>query len=274
MNAPRRCKEGTGLAAAPAPAPKPAPQPNDGPSGVAASEVTLIKLEEKETLGQLRDRLAPGLARVPALGPRAPFVHIKVEDTSSGEETDREGGGESGEDVTGGEGDGEEEAEEVEEEVPEEEEEEEVDAGEEEPTDLRNLRAHESGASLLGGSEMVRLQILPPEAHSEPESPRAPLPASGRVADDAVQDNDVQQQQHMEAGIAPVLVMGSGGDRAGTSQFQGVCWLKKRSKWQAACKKKHLGYHTTEEAAARAYGKYLEDGSVSGPAERGVWCTS
>jgi len=53
---------------------------------------TLIKQEEEETLGQLRDRLRllPGLARVP--GPRAPFVHIKVEDTSSGEATDGKGG--------------------------------------------------------------------------------------------------------------------------------------------------------------------------------------
>jgi len=44
-------------------------------------------------LGQLRDRLelAPGLARVPAPGPRAVFLHIKVEDSTSGEETDGEG---------------------------------------------------------------------------------------------------------------------------------------------------------------------------------------
>jgi hypothetical protein len=34
---------------------------------------------------------------------------------------------------------------------------------------------------------------------------------------------------------------------------------------------KHLGYHSTEEAAARAYNNYLEDGVVLGPA---VWGAS
>jgi len=28
----------------------------------------------------------------------------------------------------------------------------------------------------------------------------------------------------------------------------------------AQCKRKHLGHHASEEAAARAYNKYLEDG--------------
>ena len=51
--------------------------------------------------------------------------------------------------------------------------------------------------------------------------------------------------------------------REGTSsQFQGVGWDKKRGKWRAECKKKLLGHHATEEAAARAYDNYDEDGVV------------
>ena len=107
MNVPRRNEGIATLAAAPAPAPAPAPHPNNGPSG-AAGETPIKQEEEEETLGQLRDRLGPGLARVPAPGPRAAFVHIKVEDTTSGEDPDGEKGGADGEEgveATGGEGD-------------------------------------------------------------------------------------------------------------------------------------------------------------------------
>ena len=77
-----------------------------------------VKEEKEETLGQLRDRVILASARVSAPGRRAPFMHIKVEDSTSGEDTDGEGGGEE---ATGREGDGEEEKEE---EVDEDEEEE------------------------------------------------------------------------------------------------------------------------------------------------------
>lgn len=43
----------------------------------------------------------------------------------------------------------------------------------------------------------------------------------------------------------------------GTSKFIGVCWFKQTSKWHAQIKvdgkRKHLGYHSDEESAARAY---------------------
>jgi hypothetical protein len=45
-----------------------------------------------------------------------------------------------------------------------------------------------------------------------------------------------------------------------TSQFKGVCWDHRAGKWRAQYKEKHLGNHTTEEAAARAYDLYVEDG--------------
>jgi len=54
--------------------------------------------------------------------------------------------------------------------------------------------------------------------------------------------------------------MRGGGGRAGISRFKGVSWNKTHSKLLARCKRTHLGLHTTEEAAARAYNKYLMDG--------------
>jgi len=58
--------------------------------------------------------------------------------------------------------------------------------------------------------------------------------------------------------------------RDGTSQFKGVIWVTSRRKWKATCKKKHLGYHATEEAAARAYDSYVKDGVVSATRREGT----
>jgi hypothetical protein len=55
---------------------------------------------------------------------------------------------------------------------------------------------------------------------------------------------------------------GGGPGHAGSSRFAGVIWHKHRGKWLARCQEKQRGYHTTEEAAARAYSKYLKDGIV------------
>jgi hypothetical protein len=59
----------------------------------------------------------------------------------------------------------------------------------------------------------------------------------------------------------------------GSSQIKGVFWDNNSSKWMAKCQGTYLGLHTTEEAAAHAHSKYLEDGSVPvpEPAERGGW---
>ena len=47
-----------------------------------------------------------------------------------------------------------------------------------------------------------------------------------------------------------------------TSQFKGVIWHKPNNKWRANSKGKHLGYHATEEEAARAVDDYVEHGTV------------
>ena len=47
-----------------------------------------------------------------------------------------------------------------------------------------------------------------------------------------------------------------------SSQFRGVSWKKTRGKWAAKCKGVSLGYHDTEEAAARAYDNYVDDGVI------------
>ena len=59
--------------------------------------------------------------------------------------------------------------------------------------------------------------------------------------------------------------VGDGGahvQRPTTSQFKGALWDKSTGTWRAKCKRTHLGSHATEEAAARAYTKYVEDGIV------------
>ena len=45
-----------------------------------------------------------------------------------------------------------------------------------------------------------------------------------------------------------------------SSRFKIVCWDKTNNKWKAIYKRTHLGYHATEKAAARAYGRYVKDG--------------
>ena len=115
----------------------------------------------------------------------------------------------------------------------------------------------ELGARSKVGSEVLRPKRLAPGARSHPGSPRARLRAPRRVADNAHEE---------EEGVVSEVVMRGGGDRAGTSQFKGVSWDKERKKWRAQCKEKFLGLHTTEEDAARAYIKYIKDGSVPGAA--------
>ena len=159
--------------------------------------------------------------------------------------------------------------EDTDEDYEEEEKEEDEEEEEEEESDPRDQRAHAPGASRTKcDSVAVHPQSLPP-GRSKPGSPRARLRAPRSVADTAVQDNDVQQpgeeeeeDEEEEAGFAPQLRTRDGGGHGGFSRFTGVYWNKHKDKWQAKCKEKHLGHHTTEVAAARARSKYLKDGSV------------
>jgi hypothetical protein len=138
-------------------------------------------------------------------------VHIQVEDSTSGEDTDGEGGG-GIVGATGGEGDGEVEKEEAAE-------------AEEEGAEQRDLRAHQSGASPEGGSEAVRQHSLPLGALSEPGSPQVRLRAPERLADNAVPDNDVQvKQEEVGGGFVPNLAKRGGPGHAGSYRFKGVCW--------------------------------------------------
>ena len=146
-----------------------------------------------------------------------------------------------------------------EEEVPEDDDEEVA-----EPYDMPALLPR---AALKGGSVVLQPQSLLSGARSKPGSPRGRLQAPRRVADNAVQDDHVQQLE--EAGCVPVLKKRGTPGPPSSFQFKGVTWDKSTKKWRAQCKGKRLGYHTTEEDAARAYNKYLKDGSVPGAA-----CTS
>ena len=132
--------------------------------------------------------------------------------------------------------------------------EEDEDEEEAEPCDQR---AQESSASIKGGGVAVHPLRLTPGARFDPESPRARLWAPGMVADSVVQDHDVDGE---EAGVMPELRKREGGGHAGSSRFAGVIWDKCKKKWKVRCKGKSVGYHTTEEVAARVYSKYLKDG--------------
>ena len=61
--------------------------------------------------------------------------------------------------------------------------------------------------------------------------------------------------EYVKDGVDPV----TRGDPSSTSRFKGVHWDKRRGKWKAECKRKGLGYHVTEEAAAQAYNNYVKD---------------
>jgi len=126
--------------------------------------------EEEETLGQLRDRVVLASARAAVPGPRATFVHIKVEDSTSGEDTDREWGGGDGEggegdrgETTGWAGDGEVEGEE---------------GDKAEQVRHREQHAHAPGASFEGRIEAGADAVVPL---------RRARPPSGSYADTSVQ---------------------------------------------------------------------------------------
>jgi len=211
-------------------APSPVPHHDDVPAAVGAgssSGVTLVKEEDaEETLGQQRDRLALALAH----GPVRVDSHIKVEDSTSGEDTDRDGEGE-GEEGPGGEwGDGE---------------------GEE-------GLGGEGGLVLLTGAAHV-----PEEDEGRGGAPRRSTPA-GRAARAKRGRGDVAAGDDVRDAPAPKRK--SGGAQAGKSGRHGVYeitgehirkatpWLKWRAQVQLPGHKSlRLGYFATVDDAAQAY---------------------
>ena len=64
-----------------------------------------------------------------------------------------------------------------------------------------------------------------------------------------VEDDEEEEREGGGGGIVP----GPRSRAGSSSRFRGVCWSKAEHKWTAKRKSKWLGYHATEEAAARAY---------------------
>jgi len=151
---------------------------NDGSSaGVEVKEEE--EEEEEETLGKLRDRVIMASARAPVLGPRATFVHIKVDDSTCGEDTDGERGGGGREEATSGEGAREGEEEDEDEEGQDNEEEEEK----------GQQHAQSPGASSRGRMVAGADAVLPPR--------RARLPP-GSYADSATVELDTDDDYDYE----------------------------------------------------------------------------
>jgi len=280
--------------------PVPAPQDRAPPTvGAGASGVTIVVKEEteeeEETLGQLRDRLGLS-ARLSAPGARAAFVHIKVEDSTSGEDTD------GVQKDTGWEAEGEGDGEEVEEdEEPDDEEGEEE--GEEDEVEYRDLsggggkrnRAEDTAAPaphpslpplppqrvdvqwVEGQGERCSRTIRKPSgtiwwcssaavlgrthcAHHAAQSKAGHERAQMKLAGSLLQAPADDAEGEIRAGG------GGGGGRSFTSKFRGVFAQTGRGtrRWKAkfnnSGKSTHMGTFDREEDAARAWDRMM------------VWC--
>ena len=207
-----------------------------GASGVSSGIISGVKMEEgsAETLAQQRDRVALALAH----GPVRVDSHIKVEDSTSGEDTDGEGEGEGeGEEELGGEG-GDGEGEEAREEGP----------------------GGEGGLVLLvGGAAHV-----PDDDGGDRGAPRRSTPAD-RTARARRGRRDLIAAADDEADV-PAPKRKHGGARVGPSGRHGVHqltgadirkatpWLKWRGDMQLPGRKSlQLGLFATSDDAARAY---------------------
>jgi hypothetical protein len=108
--------------------------------------------------------------------------------------------------------------------------------------------------------------------------PRRARPPPGSYADTACEletDDEYEEEKEIEeAGVGPALKKRGGPCHAGSARLKGVTLDKSSRNSRQQYKGKHMGAHTTEEAAAHAYNKYLEDSSVPKLAERGPAGTS
>ena len=75
-------------------------------------------------------------------------------------------------------------------------------------------------------------------------------------------EDDEEDEDEEEAGCLPEPWKRGGGSSASSSQFPGVSWSRSNFKWQARSKRAQLGFHATEEAAARAVDDYVKHGTA------------
>ena len=257
--------------------------------------------KEEETLAQQSDRVGLS-ARVPAPGPRATLVIIKVEDSSSGDDTDGQGGGGDAQEANGGECDrnGEEEEEEEEEEEGEHDGNvfggTAIGAGDtvvhrrgtsqfkgvfwdksrgkwSAQCKKKRLGFHATEeAAALAYDNYVKDGVVP-VSHRNPSSTSQSkgvfwdkgrkkwrAQCKGKHLGHHATEEDAARAyaNYVENGVDPVQRKNA----TSASQSKGVYWDRRVEKWRAICKRKHLGYHATEEAAVQAYDKYVKDGIV------------
>jgi len=201
--------------------------------------------EEEQTLGQLRDQLT----RLPAPGPRAARVLIKIEDSKIGEDMD-------------GSGDAEQEA-----------------AGEEVEEHQAEQTQAEAGVDVM--APVPRRARLPPGSYADLvverdtdddyEEEEEEEDADDEEDDDEEEDEEEEEEEGEQEGEdAGINVSGGAAsweanDRR-SSQVAGVQWIQKKKQWEARHtvdgKRVNLGCHATKEAASLAIDNCVKDHGV------------
>ena len=133
--------------------------------------------------------------------------------------------------------------------------------------------AHAPGDSFEGRMKAGTDAVAPARRARPPPGIYADT-ASELETDDDYEEEKEEEEEEEEAWVSPALKKRGGPGHAGSSRFKGVTWDKSSRKSRRQNKGKHMGAHTTVEAAVRAYIKYLEDGSVPRRTERGGWGAS
>ena len=218
------------------------------------NEEVKVKKEE-QTLGQLRDQLT----RVPAPGPRAARVLIKIEDSTSAKDMDGVGDAEQAE-----------AAEEVEEQQ-EEQTNVKAGAGAVAPASQRARLPPGSYADLVVERDTDNEDEEEEEEDDDEEEEEEEEDEDEDEEDDD-EDEEEEEEQEGEGEEEGINVDGEADGRR-SSQVAGVAWHRIKKKWAARPtvngKRVHLGYHATVEAAALAVDKYVKDG-VDPVKHRGV----
>ena len=147
------------------------------------------------------------------------------------------------------------EEEEDEEDDDEEEDEEEGEAEEEEEEEQASEEEEEEGfvPELRSGVGTSRFKGVTWSKHAEKW--KAQCRGKGLGCHATEEEAARAYHDYVEHGIAPE-------SKTGSSQFKGVTWSEPYNNWKANSKGKHLGFHATEEQAARAVDDYVTQGIV------------